>query len=165
MIYGHCSTQHASHQQCIGVPQKSGIIFKSPRIDTPPTRLFTLLITIAGGGERKKRKERKKARGRCADISRRVRGGKEGEGGGLGCTAVWRKHHSVGPSKQHLFPETERTWTTDADVNASSHSDLYLIITFLQRPFLISVRCRFLHQTPPFLVECTKKKGNGDLLH
>lgn len=92
------------------------------------------------------------------------RGGKEGEGGGLEWAAVWRKHPSVGPSKQLLSPETGRTQTTESDVNTASHSDLHLIITPPQRPFVISVQNRFLRHTTAFLAEGTKK-GNGDLLH
>lgn len=91
----------------------------------------------------------------------------EGEAG-LGCGAVWRKYPSVGPSEQHLSPETERTRTSNADINASSHSDLHLIITPPQRPFVISAPCRFPHlPTPPLLLAGRekKKKGNGDLLH
>lgn len=70
----------------------------------------------------------------------------------------------LGLSEQRLFPKIEHTRTTDADVNASSHTDLHLIITFLQRPFVISVPCRFLHHTPLFW-QNAQKKGNGDLLH
>lgn len=87
----------------------------------------------------------------------------DGSGGGvrevgLESAAVWRKHPSVGPSEQHRSPETERTRTTDADVNASSHSDLHLIITPPQRPFVISARNRFLRPTAPFLAEGRKKR-------
>lgn len=115
--------------------------------------------------KKKKEKEGKRPAGRCADISRRCRGGGGGEGrslgrgGGLGCAAVWRKYPSVGPSEQHLSPETERTRTSNADINASSHSDLHLIITPPQRPFVISAPCRFPHlPTPPFFWQNAKKK-------
>lgn len=38
-----------------------------------------------------------------------------------------------------------------------SHSGLHLIITPLQRPFVISVRCRFPHPTPLFSQNAQKK--------
>lgn len=104
--------------------------------------------------------------------------GGTGEGGGVGegrslgrgrwpgCAAVWRKYPSVGPSERRLSLETERTRTSNAGINASSHSDLHLIITPPLRPFVISAPCRFPHQpTPPFFRQNAKKKGNGDILH
>lgn len=79
VIYGHCSAQHASHQQCIGVPQKKvGSFSKAPLYwRSAHTSIYSFNNNRGQWGEKKKKeREGKRPAGRCADISRRCRWGR-----------------------------------------------------------------------------------------